>query len=111
MCAATGVTMTHGTQGDDRSAGAERVGGRARGRRDDDPVCGERGHVGLVNEDRQADQPVPGVLLDYHLVQRPLGFDGEALHSGEDRQALLDPRRAVEHALQDRDRLLGFDLG
>src|SRR3989337_1512949 len=55
--------------------------------------------------------PISGALLHDHLVQCPLRLEGGAFHLAEDRQTLLDAGRAFEHALQDRRRLLGLDLG
>ena len=113
MCAAIGVTTMDGTErDDDRSAGAERVRGRARGRRRDHPVGGERRHVGLRRRTPRAGSPVPRALLDDDLVQRPLRLERRALDR-LDVSASRSSIRAEPSSMRSSSAVasVGFDLG
>ena len=79
MCGATGRhDQRVDRRRDDRAPRRERVGGRARRRRDDDAVGREGRDVLAVDLDPQAHEPVPGALLDHDLVQSPLRVERRA---------------------------------
>ena len=61
---------------DDRAAGREVVGGRAGGRREDQPVRAVARDQLAVDLDAQLDDARERALGDHHVVERPVGERG-----------------------------------
>ncbi len=113
-CALSGTTSIADTSGHTTgSAGRERVGGRARGRRAHHSVAAPSAQRAAVDLDHDVDHALARALLERDLVERPRGVDDLPRLEQPDVQghAVLGGPPAVHDRVDDGRQVLRLGLG